>query len=182
MFPTWDESLFRVINQSHTTELDIIMRFLSNKLVWIPLYAYLIYKIYRVKPQAIKASLFYLVLAILWADQISSSVLKPWIKRLRPSHEADFQSWIHLPDGAGGLYGFCSSHAANSFAIAMGFYLLTKNKWLSIPLFIWATIVSYSRIYLGVHYPLDVMTGTLVGLSGAAILKILVYDKLTKNS
>ena len=182
MFPTWDETLFRIINQSHTTELDMIMRFLSNKYVWIPLYAYLIYNIYRIKPQAIKASLVYLVLAILWADQISSSVFKPWIKRLRPSHVADYQSWIHLPDGAGGLYGFCSSHAANSFAIAMGIYLLTKNKGLSILLFIWATLISYSRIYLGVHYPLDVMTGALVGLSGAIILKNLVYDKLTKNS
>ncbi len=182
MFPVWDESLFKVINQAHTTELDVIMQFLSNKYVWIPLYAYLIFKIYRLKPQSIKASLFYLFLAILWADQISSSILKPWIKRLRPSHEADFQSWIHLPDGAGGLYGFCSSHAANSFAIAMGFYLLTKNKMLSIPLFIWAALISYSRIYLGVHYPLDVITGALIGLSGAIILKKLVYDKLTKNS
>ena len=158
------------------------MVFLSDKFVWIPLYAALIYLLYRTKPQAIKAALFYVVLAVIWADQISSSVLKPFVKRLRPSHVAEFKSWIHLPNGEGGLYGFCSSHAANAFAVACCIFLLTKNKSIGIPLFIWAALVSYSRIYLGVHYPLDVITGAFVGISGAWILKKLVYDKLTKNS
>jgi undecaprenyl-diphosphatase len=182
MFPAWDENLFRIINESHTGFWDIVMQFLSDKFVWIPLYALLIYVIYRAKPQAIKAALFYIVLAVIWADQISSSVLKPFVKRLRPSHVEEFQTWIHLPNGAGGLYGFCSSHAANAFAVAYCIYLLTKNKSIGISLFIWAALISYSRIYLGVHYPLDVITGALVGLSGAGILKKLVYDKLTKNS
>jgi undecaprenyl-diphosphatase len=158
------------------------MQFLSDKFVWIPLYAALIYQLYRTKPQAIKAALFYVILAVIWADQISSSVLKPFVKRLRPSHVAEFKSWIHLPNGEGGLYGFCSSHAANAFAVACCIFLLTKNKSIGISLFIWAALVSYSRIYLGVHYPLDVITGAFVGISGAWILNKLVYDKLTKNS
>jgi undecaprenyl-diphosphatase len=182
MFPAWDKNLFRIINESHTGFGDIVMQFLSDKFVWIPLYAALIYLLYRTKPQAIKAALFYVVLAVIWADQISSSVLKPFVKRLRPSHVAEFKSWIHLPNGEGGLYGFCSSHAANAFAVACCIFLLTKNKSIGIPLFIWAALVSYSRIYLGVHYPLDVITGAFVGISGAWILKMLVYDKLTKNS
>jgi undecaprenyl-diphosphatase len=182
MFPAWDESIFRIINESHTDMLDSIMIFMSNKFVWIPLYAMLIWKIYHANQKAIKAALLFIVISILWADQISSSILKPLVKRLRPSHVEDFQSWIHLPDGAGGLYGFCSSHAANSFAIALCFYLLTKNKAIGIPLFMWAGLVSYSRIYLGVHYPLDVITGAFIGLSGALLLKNLLYDKLTKNA
>jgi len=182
MFPAWDENLFRIINESHTAFLDNFMQFLSDKFVWIPLYAALIYLLYRTKPQAIKAALFYVILAVIWADQISSSVLKPFVKRLRPSHVAEFKSWIHLPNGEGGLYGFCSSHAANAFAVACCIFLLTKNKSIGISLFIWAALVSYSRIYLGVHYPLDVITGAFVGISGAWILKKLVYDKLTKNS
>ena len=182
MFPAWDESLFKLINEWHSDSRDTFMIFLSDKYVWIPLYAILIWKIYQHNQKAIKAALLYIVLSILWADQISSSLLKPWIKRLRPSHVEAFQSWIHTPNGAGGLYGFCSSHAANAFAIAMCFYLLTQNKRISIPLFIWATLVSFSRIYLGVHYPIDVLTGAMVGLSGAFFLKKLVYDKLTRNS
>ncbi len=182
MFPAWDESLFRIINSAHHPSLDVCMQTISNKFVWIPLYVWLIYQIYQNKPQAIKAALFYIVLSVIWADQISSSILKPWIKRLRPSHVAEFQSWIHLPDGAGGLYGFCSSHAANSFAIAVGFWLLTQKRGTSLALLIWATLISYSRIYLGVHYPLDVITGAIVGILGALLLKKVIYNRLTKNS
>ncbi|MEN9959328.1 MAG: hypothetical protein RLZZ474_1572 [Bacteroidota bacterium] len=182
MFPSWDESIFKLINEAHTDTLDSVMIFMSNKYVWIPLYIFLIWKIYQANQKAIKAALLYILLAILWADQISSSLLKPLVKRLRPSHVAEFQSWIHTPNGAGGLYGFCSSHAANSFAIALCFYLLTKNNAISIPLFLWAALVSFSRIYLGVHYPLDVLTGAFVGIVGALLLKNLLYDKLTKNS
>jgi undecaprenyl-diphosphatase len=182
MFPSWDESIFKLINEAHTDTLDSVMIFMSNKYVWIPLYIFLIWKIYQANQKAIKAALVYILLAILWADQISSSLLKPLVKRLRPSHVAEFQSWIHTPNGAGGLYGFCSSHAANSFAIAFCFYLLTKNNAISIPLLLWAALVSFSRIYLGVHYPLDVLTGAFVGIVGALLLKNLLYDKLTKNS
>ena len=182
MFPAWDDTLFRIINESHSDALDSCMIFLSNKFVWIPLYVFMIWKIYQANQQTIKAALLYVGLSVLWADQISSSILKPIVKRLRPSHVEEFQSWIHTPNGAGGLYGFCSSHAANCFAIALCFYLLTKNKTISIPLFIWAGLVSYSRIYLGVHFPLDVIAGAFVGVSGAFLLKKLLYDRLTKNS
>jgi undecaprenyl-diphosphatase len=93
----------------------------------------------------------------------------------------EFQSWIHLPDGCGGMYGFCSSHAANSFAVAVGFYLLTKNKRIGAALMIWASVISYSRIYLGAHYPLDVIMGALVGTAGAWLL-FTFYLRFTKKS
>ncbi|WP_395783599.1 phosphatase PAP2 family protein [Aquirufa sp.] len=181
MFPAWDQNLFKVINEWHSNSVDPIMQFLSDKYVWIPLYAFLIWKLFQHNRKSIKASVFYLVLTIVWADQISSSILKPLVKRLRPSHVPEFQSWIHMPNGPGGLYGFCSSHAANAFAVAVGFYLLTRNKPLGIALLIWASLMAYSRIYLGVHYPLDVITGAVIGTTGAVILKQFVYDKLVKN-
>lgn len=181
MFPAWDENLFRFINEWHSNSADPIMQFLSDKYVWIPLYGFLIWKLFQHNRKSIKAAVFYLVLTIVWADQISSSILKPFVKRLRPSHVPEFQSWIHMPNGPGGLYGFCSSHAANAFAVAVGFYLLTRNKPLGIALLIWASLIAYSRIYLGVHYPLDVITGAVIGTTGAIILKLFVYDKLVKN-
>lgn len=181
MFPAWDESLFKLINSSHSQALDYFMQFLSNKFVWIPLYVFLIWQLYIHRQKSIKAAVFYLILTVIWADQISSTLLKPLVKRLRPSHVPEFQSWIHLPDGPGGVYGFCSSHAANAFAVAVGFYLLTRNKSMGISLLSWAILISFSRIYLGVHYPLDVITGAFVGTSGALILKYFVYDKLVKN-
>jgi undecaprenyl-diphosphatase len=181
MFPEWDKKVFKLINESHTNTCDVIMQFLSNKYVWIPLYVYLIWKIYKLNSAKFKTALFYLILSIVWADQISSSFFKPFFKRLRPSHVSEFQEWIHLPDGPGGLYGFCSSHAANSFAIAAGMYLLTKNKKMGYVLILWASSIAYSRIYLGVHYPLDVIVGAGVGILGAVMLKRFVYDKLIKN-
>jgi undecaprenyl-diphosphatase len=181
MFPAWDENLFKLINEWRSYSADLIMQFLSNKYVWIPLYAFLIWKLFQHNRKSIKAGVFYLVLTIVWADQISSSILKPLVKRLRPSHVPEFQSWIHFPNGPGGLYGFCSSHAANAFAVAVGFYLLTRNRPIGIALLIWASLISYSRIYLGVHYPLDVIVGACIGTIGAIILKRFVYDKLVKN-
>jgi undecaprenyl-diphosphatase len=181
MFPSWDADLFKFINEAHQPWLDGPMEIISGKLTWIPLYALLIYYLYKQLKQAVWKAIVYLLTTILFADQISSSLLKPLFKRLRPCHVEEFQSWIHLPDGCGGMYGFCSSHAANSFAVAVGFYLLTKNKRIGAALMIWASVISYSRIYLGAHYPLDVIMGALVGTAGAWLL-FTFYLRFTKNS
>ena len=167
MFPSWDADLFRFINQAHQPWLDGPMEIISGKLTWIPLYGLLIYVLYKQYKLEFWKSVLYLISTVVFADQFSSSLLKPLFKRLRPCHVETFQSWIHLPAGCGGQFGFCSSHAANSFAIAVGFYLLTKHKKAGIALVFWASIISYSRIYLGAHYPLDVFVGALVGTVGA---------------
>jgi undecaprenyl-diphosphatase len=181
MFPTWDAHLFRLINQAHQPWLDGLMELISGKLTWIPLYLLLIYFLYQRFKLACWKPVLNLLASVAVADQFSSSLLKPLFKRLRPCHVDAFQSWIHLPAGCGGMFGFCSSHAANSFAIAVGFYLLTKNKSAGIALVLWASIISYSRIYLGAHYPLDVIVGALVGGIGAwGLFK--AYERLIKKS
>lgn len=181
MFPSWDADLFKFINEAHQPWLDGPMEIISGKLTWIPLYALLIYYLYKKFSQAVWKAIVYLLSTILFADQFSSSLLKPLFKRLRPCHVEEFQSWIHLPDGCGGMYGFCSSHAANAFAVAIGFYLLTKNKVAGAALLVWAILVSYSRIYLGAHYPLDVISGAFVGGIGTWLL-FQVYLRFTKKS
>jgi len=180
MFPTWDSDLFQLINEAHQPWLDQLMVIISGKLTWIPLYIFLIYLLYQKYNLDVWKTFLYLLSTVIFADQVSSSIFKPLFKRLRPCHVEEFQSWIHLPDGCGGLYGFCSSHAANAFAVAIGFYLVTKNKPISLLLLIWATLIAYSRVYLGAHYPLDVFMGAIVGSLGAFIL-FQTYVKLTKK-
>jgi undecaprenyl-diphosphatase len=181
MFPTWDSDLFRFINEANQSWLDKPMEIISGKLTWIPLYGLLIYFLHKRFQSKSWKALIYLVSTIVFADQISSSLFKPLFKRLRPCHVDEFQSWIHLPAGCGGMFGFCSSHAANAFAIAVGYYLLTKNRSAGAILLLWATLVSYSRIYLGAHYPLDVIVGAFVGGVGAWGL-FQVYERLIKKS
>jgi undecaprenyl-diphosphatase len=181
MFPAWDSDLFKLINEAHVHWLDQPMVIISGKLTWIPLYLFLVSLLYKKYKINFWKPVLYLISTIIFADQVSSSILKPFFKRLRPCHVAEFQSWIHLPDGCGGLYGFCSSHAANAFALAIGFFLISKNKVLGITLIIWAIIICYSRIYLGAHFPLDVMTGAIIGSLGA-FLFYSIYLRLTKNS
>jgi len=181
MFPTWDSDLFQLINQAHQPWLDQPMVIISGKLTWIPLYAFLIYRLYKEHKSKVWKTILYLISTVIFADQVSSSILKPLFKRLRPCHLEVFQSWIHLPDGCGGLYGFCSSHSANAFAVAIGFYLVTKNRLMRTILIVWATLIAYSRIYLGAHYPLDVIMGAIVGGIGSFTL-FQAYAKLTKKS
>ncbi len=181
-----DTELFLFLNQLHTSWLDPIMFLISKTKIWIPLYfllaAYLIYK-YRKKCWVIFLSI---ALLILLSDRISSGIIKPAVNRLRPSHVPELKEKIHIVNNyRGGKFGFVSSHAANTFALFLFLSFLLKNKKWTWGLFLWAFVVSYSRIYLGVHYPGDVICGAILGMLLALViyrLMILFLKKYYLNS
>ena len=162
-----DTQLFLYLNSKHNAFVDPVMYWASDKLFWIPFYlliAILLVKQYKKQCIPIFISI---ALLITLADQTASHLIKNSVQRLRPSHESALQGLIHLSEaGAGGTYGFISSHAANAFALtAFLFFILQKNfNWLKVILIPWALLVSYSRIYNGVHYPLDVLVAMLLGI------------------
>ena len=141
---------------------------ISSKWFWIPLYIYILYLIYkRFSDQFIKI-LLALGLLIFIADFGSVHLFKEVFERARPCH---FLEGIRVVDGCGGPFGFISSHAANSFAIAFFMALLFRNFWEFAWLFSWAVVIGFSRIYLGVHYPFDILGGMFWGL----FVSLLVY-------
>ena len=175
----FDEKVFLLLNGLHQDWLDPIMFAISGKLEWVPLYAFIIFRlIYKYKKAGLVA-LLGLIVTIILTDQVTSGFMKPFFARIRPSHDPELEQIVHIINGyRGGLYSFASSHASNSFALATFLWLLLRKKegWVSY-LFIWAAVVAYSRIYLGVHFPGDVITGALVGMLMANLV-FLLYKKI----
>jgi undecaprenyl-diphosphatase len=164
-----DKKLLLFFNSLHTPWLDPVMFLITKTIFWLPLYLFLLYLVIKNYKKDSWIVLLGIALAILLADQITASIMKPFFERLRPSREPSLQGLVHLVNGyTGGKYGFASSHAANTFATALFFWTIFKNKyrWMWI-LFVWAVVMTYSRIYLGVHYPGDIIVGMLVGFGSA---------------
>lgn len=162
-----DIALLIYLNNLGNPQWDSFWLFMSNKFSAIPLYLlllYLTYKQFGLKKTVV--AVLFVVLLIAASDQ-TGNLFKYGFKRLRPCHNENIADLIRIVGNrCGGLYGYFSAHAANSMAIAVFFGLLLRNKfrYLFSVLVIWAISVSYSRIYLGVHFPLDVLTGMLIGI------------------
>lgn len=171
-----DSDLFLFLNGLHVDWMDRMMVIITEMWAWMPLYLLLIY--WTIKQYGKRSWLVFLTVCIvvLFSDQLASHVCKPLFQRLRPCYNVDFQYIIHLPNGmAGGRYGFVSSHAANTFSVATFLTAaLTKYRpWAAIVLFLWALLSSYSRIYIGFHYPGDIVCGAILGaFVGMAFWKV----------
>lgn len=178
-----DQELLLFLNSINSPFFDSFMYLISGKLVWAIFYLAIIIQIYRT--YGWKNCLYLVVaiaLVITCCDQMASGFLKPTFQRFRPSRSPEISHLVHIVNGyTGGKYGFASSHAANVFGLATFCSLLFHNRKLSLFLFSWAALVSYSRIYLGVHYPGDIIVGTGIGLFfGYLIFKILPKFKFIK--
>lgn len=182
---TLDELLFLWLNSFHADWLDPIIFQMTKTITWLPFYAVLIYVIYKADPKNSWWVFGGAALTILFADQLTSGFMKPFFERLRPCHDDRWEGIIHNYGRCGGLYGFVSSHAANTFAIAMFLNLKLKKripylKWL----FLWAAIISYTRVYLGVHYPFDIALGAIIGMTIGFLvwfLIVFVFRELVKK-
>ncbi len=116
-----------------------------------------------------------IAIAILIADQVSSGLIKHLVERLRPTHDPSLGDAVHIVNGyRGGMYGFVSSHAANSFAVATFIALLMRHRLVTCSLFAWAALQCYSRVYLGVHYPGDILGGIVVGVLAGIVVNYLM--------
>lgn len=177
-----DRNILLAINAAHSAEADQIMVLFTSKAFWIPFYVGLALWLYwKVKEKAVTLVLFAL-LGLGLSDAISARIFKPFFERLRPCHEPSLSAFLHLPDGCGGQFGFVSSHAANTFGLAFFLWIILRKQFPAVRwLFAWAAIVSYSRIYLAAHYPLDIAGGALVGL-GSAFITYRVYDYLARRA
>ena len=171
----FDTELFLYLNNFHNYFWDTIMLMITRKETWAPLYLIIIYyviKNYRSKSVLI---LLFLILTIVASDQISV-LIKETVQRLRPVHEPAIADMVHNVFRKGGLHGFVSSHATNMFGIFVFTSRIFKNRNYFFLMLFWAVIISYSRIYIGVHYPLDIIGGALLGwLIGIIMYKLLMF-------
>lgn len=160
-----DKELIVWLNGFHSPFWDSFMITVTGKLIWVPLYLVLVLFLLYVHRKDAWIPLLSVIIMVILTDQIASGLMKPLIERFRPCHNAELQQLLYFPAGCGGTYGFFSSHASNMFGLAAFFCFMHAKKYKVLNLlWIWAAVVTYSRVYLAVHYPGDVLAGTSCGI------------------
>lgn len=177
-----DQRLTLLLNGSHSIYWDTFFMTVTSTVVWLPLVAVLLYVLIRNNATYnVFLVILFIGLSILFADQMASGICKPYFERFRPTHEPSIMYTVKVVNGyRGGLYGFFSSHAANTFAVAVFVSLLIRRLRLSIVLFIWAIQNTWSRVYLGVHYAGDLLVGVVWG-SLVGSLMYFIMKKISKH-
>lgn len=177
-----DRQVMLALNGSDSLYMDGVMKIFTTTSVWIPVAAVLLFIVLKNNtPRGSLLTVLAVALTILACDQISSGLIKPIVARLRPSHDPSFMHLIDTFNGyRSGSYSFTSSHACNSFGIFTIIALIIRNRALSLSLLLWACINSFSRIYLGVHYPGDILCGAIVGTVIGSII-FLIYHIVKKK-
>ena len=162
-----DREILLFINGLHTDWLDPIMWAISSNWFWIPMVLlFIIVAIWRFRKYC-WIPILAATLCFATTEVVSHNV-KESVQRYRPTHNLEIENEVHIVnDYRGGMYGFFSGHAANSFGLALITMLFIRRKWYTITALCWATIVSYSRMYLAVHYPADIFVGFCFGISVA---------------
>lgn len=173
-----DNSLFVILNGSDSIYWDSVMWIITKTTTWIPLLLVLLYVV--MKNSDMRRLLFVvvaLIVTVALADRLSSGFIKPLVMRWRPTHDPMFLHTIDTVRGyTGGRFGFVSSHAANTFSLFIFLSLLLRSRLMTVCLFIWASISSYSRVYLGVHFPGDILCGALLGMIVGGLTYLLYYN------
>ncbi|HRD51529.1 MAG TPA: phosphatase PAP2 family protein [Flavobacteriales bacterium] len=172
-----DREAFLAINGAHARGFDVIMEAASSMVLWFPLYAFFLWLILkRHGDRALLWSLPLIALMILCSDKGSVVLFKETVQRLRPCHEPSLTGLVHLVyKECGGRFGFVSSHASNHFGIAVFMIgmLRATPRWAVGALLAWAVLIAYSRVYLGVHYPGDVLVGGLYGATVGSLAALI---------
>lgn len=160
-----DTRLFLFFNGNHTPFMDSVMGAVSYKYTWIPFYLILLFFVWKKAGSKMWMVVLSVAILITLSDQISVHLFKETFERYRPCHNLLLKDKVQLIDGhCGGLYGFVSSHAANTFALTTFLIFFFRRRDFALFMYIWASVVCYSRVYAGVHYPFDVLGGMMLGI------------------
>lgn len=181
-----DESILYFLNGLHNTYFDAFFWCGTNAWSYLPLYLVVIWLLYKQYGNKIWLPVLFVILTVVLTDQ-TINIIKGSVQRLRPTHNPDVAPFIHTVNGyRGGFYSFPSGHAGNIFGMAVFLYrIIAPKRWpLTVALFAWAAIMAYSRIYLGVHYPGDILVGTILGVAigfFTSWLMMRVYRKIVRE-
>lgn len=175
-----DMQVLSLFNGSDNIMLDQMVQILTSGLTWIPLYVMLFFVVMRNNETMGQIALVVgsAIFCVLFADGLVDGIIKQLAERWRPSDDPTFKYMVQVVDDIRPKgYSFCSAHAANTMSLAVFFSLLIRSKMLTITLVIWSLINCWTRLYLGVHYPSDILCGMIVGII-VGILVYLLYYKI----